>query len=440
MSTHALSYSRADRLQVVVVSRPTSYRCLSNWFMLNYIPCFEPTNDISSLAIGVNVIFFYNVMVGHGMENGLLVPDNNKTEEVKRLDANYELLISHGVKAASIRTRFFNELGFPRVKISEDHKASCIEHAENISIEDLRSINDALEHKLKLFVLNSNKLVKVHDVATEELGTILASSLTQLEGQGDIGLVPYYPAFPPCASSVPDVLHPVEIINIKENVSAIVLASRRDYCKTINLVESDIKKDSLNSLLSNVINIQSVSAKGMVSEVVLDVLVLDFENERLELRLSEVKGAAAKNIQEFMGRLDKYIYSHLGKMLGRPYDFLKVIRPLYFSSDDNGIVSRLDFLDDDGIERNEKSIRNLKDIRKAPYHQGGALKIDFRFQGFGIKKVWKFDSPSNYKLVIDIVSSANALRAANQIIDSVFLLDCISHSDYNFLLNKVLPS
>ena len=366
-----------------------------------------------------------------------MTSNNQKDVELQRFVENYDLLVAHGVGPSLIRTRIFNELKFPKVKITDDHKSSSLAHARLMRRDELSSVNDSLSRKLMSYILNHHKVVQVFDMNASLLQKIELSIANEVSSQGGVGMVSYYPEIPTDVNLIPDVLHPVEVVDVKEGVKAIVVASRRDYYKTFHLDKSDIK----DGVLQDVRDVQNVSAKGMVSEIALDVLVLDYNRERLELRLSKAKGISGKYRDKFQAKLAAFARRHLSGKLGYPYDFLPKVRPLYFLDSDNGLVSRLDFLTDEGIERTEKSRGDRKDIRKAEYHKNGANSIGYAFQGFGIRKVWSFERQGGkYKLSLDILGNANLLRKGNQAIDHIFLLDCFSDSDYNFLLNKVIPS
>ncbi|MCT8469432.1 hypothetical protein KZO85_12635 [Chromohalobacter canadensis] len=362
---------------------------------------------------------------------------NPKNAEMQQFVENYDLLVAHGVGPSLIRTRVFNELSFPKVKITDDHKSSSIAHARLMRHDELSSVNDSLSRKIESYILNHHKVVQVFDMNTPRLQKIETSISKEIGSQGNVGMVSYYPKLPDDVNVIPDFLHPVEIVAIKQGVKAILVASRRDYYKTFHLNKSDIK----DGVLQDVKDVQNVSAKGMVSEIALDVVVLDYNRERLELRLSKAKGISGKFREKFQAKLAAFARQHLSGKLGYSYDFLPKVRPLYFRESDNGLVSRLDFLTDEGIERTEKSRGDKKDIRKAEYHRHGANSIGYEFQGFGIRKVWSFERQGGkYKLSLDILGNANLLRRGNQPIDHIFLLDCFSDSDYNFLLNQVIPS
>ncbi|PRY63483.1 hypothetical protein B0H98_10878 [Vreelandella songnenensis] len=346
----------------------------------------------------------------------------------------YELFRKYGVNQSSVRTRIFNPLKFPKVKISDNHKEACEKHASLMNEKDLKKVITDLKLVLEKFVIFNDKIVQFYDMNHMQLKCIDDCIEKELANKNNSGLVNYYPGLPHDPNIIDEVVKPIKSIKLNNNVKIFLVGSRREYYKVFQLSKQDLTQTALSTIQ----DVKEVSAKGMVSELAIDLVVLDYASSRLELRLSNATAMSKTNTSTFQNKLIKYVRGALGGKLGDPYDFLSKVNDYYFA-DDHGRVVAFDFLTEEGVERTEK-VRNKKDdLKDESYHIGGTEKVNKIFQSHSIAKVWdfKFDN-SDCRISLKVKGSLRLLLKGNQTIDQVYLMDCFSESDYNYLLSKLM--
>lgn len=176
----------------------------------------------------------------------------------------------------------------------------------------------------------------------------------------------------------------------------------------------------------------------MVSELAIDVIVLDYVSERLELRLSNAVSMSKGNLTKFQNKLIKFVRGALGGKLGEPCDFLSKVNDYYFA-DDNSRILAFDFVTLENVERTEK-VRDKKDsLKDESYHIGGTEKVNQIFDGYSIVKVWDFKSgDSSYQISLRVKGGLRLLLKPGQTVDQVYLMDCFGESDYNYLIEKLM--
>lgn len=346
----------------------------------------------------------------------------------------YDLLRKYGISQSHIRTRIFNPLKFPKVKISDDHKEACNKHASLMSEHDLRLAIASLKSMLEKYTIYNDKVVQFYQMAPGKLQIIDDFIEGQLASKSNSGLVDYYPDYPSNVKVIDENINPIKSIKINDKVKVFLVGSRREYYKVFQLSKQDLTQTALSSIQ----DVKEVSAKGMVSELAIDVVVLDYASSRLELRLSNATAMSKTNTVTFQNKLIKYVRGAFGGKLGDPYDFLSKVNAYYFAKD-HGRVVAFDFLTDEGVERTEK-VRNKKDdLKDESYHIGGTEKVNQIFQSHSIAKVWDFKSGgSEYQISLKVKGGLRLLLKGNQTIDQVYLVDCFGESDYNYLLSKLM--
>lgn len=310
----------------------------------------------------------------------------------------YDLFRKYGVSQPQIRTRVFNPLKFPKVKISDDHKEACEKHASLMTEQDLKAAIVNLRSMLEKFAIYNDKVVQFYKMNLSQLQRIENSIDSQLENESNSGLVDYYPDFPSDHGVIDENISPIKSVWINDKVKAFLVGSRREYYKVFQLSKQDLTQTALDTIQ----DVKEVSAKGMFSELAIDVVVLDYASSRLELRLSNAKAMSKTNTITFQNKLIKYVKGALGGKLGDPYDFLNKVNDYYFA-EDHGRVVAFDFLTEEGVERTEK-VRNKKDdLKDESYHIGGTEKVNKIFQSHSIAKVWDFKvDSSEYQISLKV--------------------------------------
>lgn len=357
----------------------------------------------------------------------------NKQTLLSEFSDKYDLCRRYGINQAQIRTRIFNPLKFPKVKISEDHQAACEKYASMKSESELQSIINDILASLEKFIVFNDKVVQFYDLSEAQLKAIESSVEHEISVWSIDSLKDYYPGFPSDPSVISKDLQPIKSL-IFGKVKVFLIGSRREYYKVFPLSKKDLKPSAANAIL----DIKEVTAKGMVSELAVDVVALDYENSRLELRLSNADNMSKSNQSDFQKKLISYVQNALGAPLGQPYDFLGKVNDYYFA-DDYGRLLTLDFLTEQGAERSEKFKSKSDDLKAEDYHIGGTTKVNNIFQGFGITKVWDFgEGDSSYQLTMKVKGTSSLIRKGGQTVEQVYLLDCFDESEYNYLTSKLL--
>lgn len=346
----------------------------------------------------------------------------------------YDLFRKYGIGQSHIRTRIFNPLKFPKVKISDNHKEACEKYALLMSENDLRTAVNNLKEMLEKYAIYNNKIVQFYTMNTTRLKAVDDHIEKQLASKNNSSLADYYPDFPTDPKVISEDILPIKSVKINDKVKAFLVGSRREYYKVFQLS----KKDLTPSALSLIQDVKEVSAKGMVSELSIDVIVLDYSSSRLELRLSNAVSMSKNNTTTFQNKLIKYVQGVLGGKIGEPYDFLSKVNDYYFA-DDLGRVVAFDFLTEEGVERTEK-VRNRKDdLKNESYHIGGSEKVNKIFQSHSIAKVWDYKSDgADHQVSLKVKGTLRLILKAGQTVDQVYLLDCFGESDYNYLLSKLM--
>lgn len=328
----------------------------------------------------------------------------------------------------------FNPLKFPKVKISDDHKEACEKHASLMSEQDLKSVISDLKSMLEKYAIYNDKVVQFYQMNPSQLQRIDESIESQLVNESNSGLVDYYPDFPLDHKVIDENINPIKSVHINDEVKIFLVGSRREYYKVFQLSKQDLTETALSTIQ----DVKEVSAKGMFSELAIDVVVLDYASSRLELRLSNAKNMSKTNTLTFKKKLIKYVRGALGGKLGDPYDFLHKVNDYYFA-EDYGRVVAFDFLTEEGVERTEK-VRNKKDdLKDESYHIGGTEKVNKIFQSHSITKVWDFKADSSdYQISLRVKGGLRLLLKGNETIDQVYLMDCFGETDYNYLYSKLM--
>ncbi|MCP1314166.1 MULTISPECIES: hypothetical protein [unclassified Halomonas] len=346
----------------------------------------------------------------------------------------YDLFRKYGIGQSHIRTRVFNPLKFPRVKISDDHKEACEKYVSLMNENDLRTAIRSIKELLEKYIIYNNKIVQFYDVSAATLRAIDNNIEKQLLSSDPASLAGYYPDFPADSKVISEDILPIKSIKINDELKVFLVGSRREYYKIFQLNKGDLTPSALSMMQ----DVKEVSAKGMVSELSIDVLVLDYNSSRLELRLSNAVSMSKMNTSNFQKKLIKYVQGILGGKINDPIDFLSKVNDYYFANDLGRVVA-FDFLTEEGVERTEK-VRNRKDdLKNESYHIGGTEKVNKIFQSHSIAKVWDFKSDDgDHQVSLKVKGSLRLILKAGQTVDQVYLLDCFGESDYNYLLSKLL--
>lgn len=346
----------------------------------------------------------------------------------------YDLFRKYGVNQSHIRTRVFNPLKFPKVSLADDHKQACTKHASLMNEKDLKVAVDNLKIVLEKYVIYNNKIVQFYPMNADVLSIIDDSMENQIASKSNGGLVDYYPGFPEDSMLIDESIQPIKANWTDSGKKVFLVGSRREYYKVFQLS----KKDLTQNALSLIQDVKEVSAKGMVSELAIDVIVLDYVSERLELRLSNAVSMSKGNLTKFQNKLIKFVRGALGGKLGEPCDFLSKVNDYYFA-DDNSRILAFDFVTLENVERTEK-VRDKKDsLKDESYHIGGTEKVNQIFDGHSIVKVWDFKSgDSSYQISLRVKGGLRLLLKPGQTVDQVYLMDCFGESDYNYLIEKLM--
>ncbi len=110
------------------------------------------------------------------------------------------------------------------------------------------------------------------------------------------------------------------------------------------------------------------------------------------------------------------------------------INELYVSGD--GLINTLSHSTGTGSVKKERMRRRDEDLRREKFHQVGLQAINGDTNNYNITKQWDGECGTALKLTID--AGVAAISQSNPTVNCAIIEGCITESDFNFLVSKVI--
>ncbi|WP_277812145.1 hypothetical protein [Chromohalobacter canadensis] len=357
--------------------------------------------------------------------------------QLEKFDNLYDAVAFHVVSPQKLRTKFFNFLGFPTVSFQENHRSVAREYFESLDDAEADRILSALDARLENFLRYTNKVIMLVRSSDELMAKVLQELDDFFERDEKTSFKDEYPNFP----EVPvDISSDYEAISkdVVGGVTTYSLGRSRRYQQSFSLDAEDIKDEVFRDEMM----VTRVSASALVNECTVDHLAIRHSQNVIEIRVGGAERLPVHAKNECFTHIMNFLRAECDIAFGDSVvNYFYAIKPLYHENSHGCRVTRLDFLTNQGVGRDEKSARDIIDIRGEDYHFTGANSIGHDFQTYGIRKCWSLpDGRSVDNCKIDIRGKQSVLKKPYPRIDQVFLLDAYSASNYNFLVQKLLDS